>query len=111
MTPNTISTEDFDRLRRSMQIGKRIISGETFASLAADAGVSGPRIRQIFYRLLREVASGSAGGKTILPPASHLAYGFGIGVASIRRDAVSWLGRLDEFEAALEKQHYPGAAN
>ena len=88
-----------------MQIGKRILNGETFASLADEAGVSGPRVRQIFYRFLREVASGSAGGKTILPPASDLTYGVGVGVASIRRDAVSWLRRLDEFETALEKRY------
>lgn len=30
-----------------MRIGRRIINGETFASLANEVGVSGPRIRQI----------------------------------------------------------------
>ena len=93
---------DIDRIRQSIQFGKRIIGGEPFTEIAEQTNRSHNRVRQVFFRLIREAASGQFGGKTILAPAKHLAYG--AKVAAIRGNAEAWLKRLAEIETALVQQ-------
>jgi hypothetical protein len=95
---------DTEQLRHAMAIAKRIISGETFAEVGNELSRSGNRVRQVFCKVIRQAGTGQVGSTTVLPPAKHLAYGVGVGVASVRGNAEAWLTRLAEMDAALVLQ-------
>lgn len=94
--------EKIGRLLQYIQFGKRIIGGESIATMAKEVNCSTALIWEGFYRLIRKAASGQFEGITTLPPAKHLTYG--VGIAAIRRNAAAWLERLAEVEATLTQQ-------